>query len=94
MTTHHYGDVSVRLDWHVALIQIHRPPHNYFDPQLIQDLADAFEAMDQNHDCRFNAYAAAGDRRSEGKRDVLHRTAHLRGRSTRVGARRCTGGAW
>jgi enoyl-CoA hydratase/carnithine racemase len=46
------GDVSIQLKGHIALIEIHRPPHNYFDAQLIQDLADAFEAMDRAHDCR------------------------------------------
>lgn len=55
-----YGDVSVRLEGHVALIEIHRPPHNYFDAQLIQDLADAFEAMDSNHDCRALVLASEG----------------------------------
>jgi len=55
-----YGDVTVRLDGHVALIEIHRPPHNYFDAQLIQDLADAFEAMDSDHDCRALVLASEG----------------------------------
>jgi enoyl-CoA hydratase/carnithine racemase len=60
MTDLQYGDVSVRLDGHVALIEIHRPPHNYFDAQLIQDLADAFEAMDREHDCRAIVLASEG----------------------------------
>jgi enoyl-CoA hydratase/carnithine racemase len=60
MTDVQYGDVSVRSDGHVALIEIHRPPHNYFDAQLIQDLADAFEAMDRDHDCRAIVLASEG----------------------------------
>ena len=60
MTDHHYGDVSVRLDGYVALIEIHRPPHNYFDAQLIQDLADAFEATDKDLDCRTIVLASEG----------------------------------
>lgn len=60
MTELKYGDVSVRLDGHVALIEIHRPPHNYFDAQLIEDLADAFEAMDNDHDCRAIVLASEG----------------------------------
>src|SRR5712692_7187934 len=60
MTDLKYGDVSVRLDGHVALIEIHRPPHNYFDAKLIQDLADAFEAMDNDHDCRALVLASEG----------------------------------
>jgi len=60
MTDVQYGDVSARLDGHVALIEIHRPPHNYFDAQLIHDLAEAFEAMDSNHDCRAIVLASEG----------------------------------
>ncbi len=36
----------------MAWIEIHRPPHNFFDFKLISDLADAFEALDQEHECR------------------------------------------
>jgi enoyl-CoA hydratase/carnithine racemase len=60
MTDLKYGDVSVRLDGHVALVEIHRPPHNYFDAKLIEDLADAFEAMDNDHDCRALVLASEG----------------------------------
>jgi enoyl-CoA hydratase/carnithine racemase len=60
MTDIQYGDVSVRLDGNIALIEIHRPPHNYFDAKLIEDLADAFEAMDNDHDCRAIALASEG----------------------------------
>ncbi len=60
MTDLKYGDVSVRLDGNVALVEIHRPPHNYFDAQLIQDLAEAFEAMDSDHDCRAIVLASEG----------------------------------
>lgn len=47
-----YGDVSVALDGHVATLEIHRPPHNFFDFTLIHDLADAFEALDETPECR------------------------------------------
>ena len=60
MTNLKIGDTSVRADGHVALIEIHRPPHNYFDAQLIQDLADAFDAMDNDHDCRAIVLASEG----------------------------------
>lgn len=55
-----YGDVSVRLDGHVALVEIHRPPHNHFDAQLIQDLAAAFEALDRHPECRALVLASDG----------------------------------
>lgn len=47
-----YGDVSVTLDAHVAQLEIRRPPHNFFDFNLIRDLADAFEALDKEPECR------------------------------------------
>jgi enoyl-CoA hydratase/carnithine racemase len=60
MTSHQHGDVSVQLNDYVALIEIHRPPHNHFDLQLIQDLADAFEAMDNEHECRALVLSSEG----------------------------------
>ena len=47
-----YGDVSVMLDGNVAQLEIHRPPHNFFDFNLIRDLANVFEALDGESDCR------------------------------------------
>jgi enoyl-CoA hydratase/carnithine racemase len=47
-----YGDVTVALDGNVATLEIHRPPHNFFDFNLIHDLADAFEALDNEPECR------------------------------------------
>jgi enoyl-CoA hydratase/carnithine racemase len=47
-----YGDVTVGLDSNVATLEIHRPPHNFFDFNLIHDLADAFEALDETPECR------------------------------------------
>ncbi|MBI3759116.1 MAG: enoyl-CoA hydratase/isomerase family protein [Deltaproteobacteria bacterium] len=55
-----YGDVSVSLDGHVALVEIHRPPHNFFDEPLIASLADAFEALDRNPACRASVLASEG----------------------------------
>jgi len=46
-----YGDVSVALDGNVATLEIHRPPHNFFDFVLIRDLANAFEALDNEPEC-------------------------------------------
>jgi 2-(1,2-epoxy-1,2-dihydrophenyl)acetyl-CoA isomerase len=48
-----YGDVEVTgTDDHVAVVTIHRPPDNYFDAGLIASLADAYEAVDEDPDCR------------------------------------------
>jgi enoyl-CoA hydratase/carnithine racemase len=53
-------DVSVSLDGHVALVEIHRPPHNYFDVELIRDLADAFHALDEEPACRALVLSSEG----------------------------------
>jgi len=60
MSNLQFGDVVARLDGLVARIEIHRPPHNYFDPPLIKDLAEAFESMDNHHDCRAIVLASEG----------------------------------
>lgn len=46
------GDVAVVLDGHVARVEIHRPPNNFFDRRLVCDLADAFEELDGETACR------------------------------------------
>ena len=52
MTDARYGDVSVALEGYVAMVEFHRPPHNFFDDQLIRDLAAAFESLDAEPACR------------------------------------------
>jgi enoyl-CoA hydratase/carnithine racemase len=48
-----YGDVTVTiLEGHVAQCEIQRPPNNFFDHQLIKDLADCFDDIDQNNEIR------------------------------------------
>jgi enoyl-CoA hydratase/carnithine racemase len=39
-----FGDVNLAIDDHIATVEIHRPPHNFFDAALIESLADAYEA--------------------------------------------------
>jgi 2-(1,2-epoxy-1,2-dihydrophenyl)acetyl-CoA isomerase len=47
------SDVTVSLDSaHVATVEIHRPPNNFFDATLIRDLADADETLDADPRCR------------------------------------------
>ncbi|HEX5225750.1 MAG TPA: enoyl-CoA hydratase/isomerase family protein [Solirubrobacteraceae bacterium] len=47
------SDVTVTVDdAHVASVEIHRPPANYFDAALIRDLGDAYEALDASPACR------------------------------------------
>lgn len=47
-----YGDVAASLKDNVAQLIIQRPPNNFFDHQLIKDLAEAFETLDREKDCR------------------------------------------
>ena len=53
MTRATYGDVTVELDgdW-IATVEIHRPPNNHFDYDLIMSLSDAYEALDADPACR------------------------------------------
>ncbi len=46
------AEVSVDIADHVAVVEIHRPPNNFFDFDLIRELAEAYEALDANPDCR------------------------------------------
>ncbi len=46
-------DITVEVaDDHVATVEIHRPPNNFFDYTLIAELADALEDLDADPACR------------------------------------------
>lgn len=53
-------DISVEIADFVATIEIQRPPYNFFDFDLIQQIADALEALDNNADCRAVVLASQG----------------------------------
>lgn len=55
-----YQDIGVDLSDHVAVVEIRRPPYNFFDHALIAEIADAFEALDDEGDCRALVLAANG----------------------------------
>lgn len=54
------SDIGIEKQGHVALVEIRRPPNNFFDIGLIQDLAAAFEAFDQDGDIRAIVLASQG----------------------------------
>ncbi len=54
------GDVGIEMDGHVAIVEMQRPPHNFFDYMLIENLADAFDMLDEEVDCRSIVLAAQG----------------------------------
>src|SRR5215468_10950222 len=53
-------DIGVARDGLVATIEIRRPPHNYFDVALIDQIADALDALDADATCRAVVLAAQG----------------------------------
>jgi len=55
-----FKDIAVEKTGHVALIEIRRSPNNFFDIALIQEIAGALEALDEDVDCRAVVLAAQG----------------------------------
>jgi enoyl-CoA hydratase/carnithine racemase len=54
-------EVSVEVrDDHVAVVEFERPPHNYFDAELIEQIADAYDALDDDQACRAIVLCSAG----------------------------------
>ena len=60
MIIDNYTDIEVTLDDHVATVEIQRPPLNFFDHSLIKQLADAFDVLDAEPDCRAIVLASTG----------------------------------
>jgi enoyl-CoA hydratase/carnithine racemase len=60
VTAHTYTDIAVSLTGHVATVEIQRPPLNFFDQSLISQIADAFDALDEQSDCRAIVLASDG----------------------------------
>lgn len=55
-----FEDVGVSVDGHIALVEIQRPPHNYFSIELIDALGDAYEHLAEETDARVIVLAAQG----------------------------------
>ncbi|MCV7257290.1 enoyl-CoA hydratase/isomerase family protein [Mycobacterium shimoidei] len=53
-------DVTVELADHVATVEIHRPPNNFFDTALVKGIADAYAQLDDDIDCRVIMLCAEG----------------------------------
>ena len=71
-----YPDIHVDIKDYVATIEIRRPPNNFFDLSLIDQIASAFEALDTIDSCRTIVLCAqgknfcAGNDFSQAKTDV------------------------
>ena len=54
------NNIGITQDGFVAVVEIQRPPHNFFDYKLIHDIANAFEVLDKDSSCRAIVLAAQG----------------------------------
>ena len=54
------SDIGIEKTGHVALVEIRRPPNNFFDIPLIKDIAGAFESFDDDSNIRAIVLAAQG----------------------------------
>jgi enoyl-CoA hydratase/carnithine racemase len=57
-----FKDIGISTEGHVGIVEIRRPPHNFFDNALINQIADAFEAFDRDDNIR--AYVLCSDGKS------------------------------
>ena len=55
-----YKDIGVETQGHVGIIEIQRPPLNFFDISLINQIADALEEFDRDIEIRASVLAAQG----------------------------------
>ena len=55
-----FADINVSLADHVATVEIDRPPHNFFDRDLIAQIADAYGELDDDPACRAILLASNG----------------------------------
>jgi enoyl-CoA hydratase/carnithine racemase len=55
-----FSEIAVELSDFVATVEIRRPPHNYFDVLLVEQIASAFEQLDNDDACRAIVLASQG----------------------------------
>ena len=55
-----HKDIGVSSEGHVGVVEIQRPPHNFFDNSLINQIADAFEAFDRDINIRAYVLCSQG----------------------------------
>jgi enoyl-CoA hydratase/carnithine racemase len=54
------ADLGIETHGHVTLIEIRRPPLNFFDLALIRQIADALDVLDKDMECRAVVLASQG----------------------------------
>jgi enoyl-CoA hydratase/carnithine racemase len=55
-----YKDIGVATDGRVGIVEIRKPPNNFFDVELINQIADALEAFDADDQVRSVLFCAEG----------------------------------
>ena len=55
-----FADLAVELSHLIGTVEIRRPPHNFFDAALVNEIAEVFEALDCEASCRAIVLAAQG----------------------------------
>jgi len=55
-----FDDISVQVKGNLAYIEIQRPPNNFFDYLLIEQIADAYEELDEVSECRVVILSSQG----------------------------------
>ena len=55
-----FDDITVEIDGNTAFVEINRPPNNFFDYLLIQQIADAYEEIDSIPECRIIILSSEG----------------------------------
>ena len=55
-----FDDISLQIEGNIANVEIQRPPNNFFDYLLIEQIADAYEELDEISDCRIIILSSQG----------------------------------
>ena len=55
-----YTLIDVSKSGNVGIVELRRPPHNFFNNQMIHQIANAYEAFDRDPECRVIVLAADG----------------------------------
>ncbi len=55
-----YTGIQIDIQDHVATLEVCRPPHNFLEIGLMEQIASAYEALDKERDCRAIVLCAQG----------------------------------
>jgi enoyl-CoA hydratase/carnithine racemase len=58
--TERHGSITVEREDHIAIVEIHRPPHNYASIPVMRELADVLEGIDLDAQIRCCVLATEG----------------------------------